>query len=915
MASVYTTNNGIELIGTGEKSGTWGNITNQNFEIIDTALDGQISIELASAGSSGSPNTVNISEGQGISDGNNRMFIFTDGASFSGDAYVKLTPNDAEKIVYIRNNFSSSSPHSIVIFQGNYDAANSYTLPRGKTAVIYFDGEGLGAVASNMFDNAHFDALNIVGNADVGGNLTVTGDVVAGDDLSLQSDGAVLNFGADNDVSLTHVADAAVRLNSDKALQFRDAAISIASSADGKLQIDSDTEVEINTTTLDINATTVDISATNFNVPPNSITLGTDTVGDYVAAVAAGDGLTRTGDANGEGHTPTLRLATAYGDDVNPYGEKGLNQVLASPATQPAIGVPAIPTFRSLVAADIPSLSISKVSGLQDALDDKLDGTGGNASSASKWQSPITLTLGTDLTGNVSFDGQSNVTLNASVVNNSHTHTISNVTGLQDALDAKFSTSGGTISGNAFVTGSSYVLGRFSVGSGNSSAHLYIHYPYYFSGTHQSYPVKPFHMGQGSTIHAHGGIAMGVDCIAGRTGNNGIYAFAAGAGAEATYDYSVAIGLNCEANQDRAVALGAFTEANGISSFAAGDNSEASGSYSIAMGYYSNSVNIGAVAIGYSTDARGLYSTSIGRDNNAVSNYCVAIGSLNTAGDTNGYLTSDQGATAIGYGNEATGQHSTALGYYTNATGSYSTSKGNQTTASGYVSTAMGYITFATGSYSTAMGYGTRATGTGSTAIGWDTEANGHYSTSMGSDINVGGDYSFGINLDSSGTSLELTQDNTMAIMGGKVGVETLAPTNTFEVNGNIKIDGVTETFGTYSTNITSSSTLTADASSSKLWRVTSSSISGNWTIDVTNINLEIGDATNLTFVVESGTGTTHIPSTFKISGTSQTIKWQGGSAPTGTGGTAPVDIYSFTVFCTGSSAYTVLGNHVSFGS
>ena len=369
MASVYTTNNGIELIGTGEKSGVWGTLTNQNFEIIDAALDGQISIELANAGSSGSPNTVNISEGLGVSDGNNRMFIFTDGASFSGEAYVKLTPIDAEKIVYIRNNFSSSSPHSIVIFQGNYDVANSYTLPRGKTAVIYFDGEGLGAVASNMFDNAHFDALNIVGNAAVGGNLTVTGDVVTGDDLSLQSDGAILNFGADDDVSLTHVADTAIRLNSDKALQFRDAGISIASSTDGKLDIDADNEVEITTTTLDINATTVDISATNFNVPPNSITLGTDTVGDYVAAVGVGDGLTRTGAANGEGHAPILSLATNYGDTKNPYGDKAINRVLASPATQPAIGAPSTPTFRSLVAADIPSLSGNKVDGGNPKID------------------------------------------------------------------------------------------------------------------------------------------------------------------------------------------------------------------------------------------------------------------------------------------------------------------------------------------------------------------------------------------------------------------------------------------------------------------------------------------------------------------------------------------------------------------
>jgi len=901
MASVYTTNNGIELIGTGEKSGTWGDITNQNFEIIDASLDGQISIELASAGSSGSPNTVNISEGQGVSDGNNRMFIFTDGASFSSDAYVQLTPNDAEKIVYIRNNFSSSSPRSIIVFQGNYDAANAYTVPRGKTAVIYFNGAGLGAVAANIFNNAHFDALNLVGNADVGGNLTVTGDVVAGDDVSLQSDGAVLNFGADDDVSLTHVADTAIRLNSDKALQFRDAAISIASSADGQLDIDADTEVEINTTTLDINATTVDISATNFNVPANSIALSTDTTGNYVASVTGGTGLSSTG--SGEGAAVTVSLSAEYGDDLNPYGNKNKNLVLATHVSNNSTP----PTFRALAAADIPSLAISKVTGLQDALDDKLDGSGGNAASASQWASPITLNLGTDLTGSVSFDGSTSpVTLNASVVNNSHTHTISNVTGLQDALDDKLDGSGGAISGNVTISG------KLSVGSTYSPSQLYVHYPSFSSSTHYLNPVKALQIGTGSTIYGHGGIAMGAGCVSGRGGGNGRYAIAAGVSCSATYDYAIAMGIGCDATQEKAVALGGHSEATGIASFAAGDSSEANGYYSIAMGYYSNSLNQGAVALGYSTDARGLYSTSIGRDNSALSNYCVAIGSYNTAGDTSGNLSADVGATAIGYSNEATAQYATALGYFTNATGQFSTSMGDQTTASGSRSTALGYVTTASGDRSTAMGAYTSATGTGSTSMGWDTEANGHYSTAMGREINVDGNYSFGIGLNNPSSEYELTQANTMAIMGGKVGVETLAPTNTFEVNGNIKIDGVTETFGTYSTSLTSSSTLTADASSSKLWRVTSS-ISGSWTIDVTNINLEIGDATNLTFVVE--VSTTHIPSTFKISGSPITIKWQGGSTPTGDTGTAPVNVYSFTVFRTGSSAYTVLGNHVSFDS
>ena len=40
MASSYTDNSGIELIGVGEQSGTWGTTTNNNLEIIDKVLNG-----------------------------------------------------------------------------------------------------------------------------------------------------------------------------------------------------------------------------------------------------------------------------------------------------------------------------------------------------------------------------------------------------------------------------------------------------------------------------------------------------------------------------------------------------------------------------------------------------------------------------------------------------------------------------------------------------------------------------------------------------------------------------------------------------------------------------------------------------------------------------------------------------------
>jgi cytoskeletal protein CcmA (bactofilin family) len=174
MPSTYTLNNGIELIGTGEQSGTWGDTTNTNLGLLDAALDGQVTITLGAAGSSGSPNALPITDGT-TSNGRNRMVVFADGGDLGATAYVQLTPNDAEKIIYIRNSLSGS--RSVILFQGTYNASNDYEVPAGTTAVVYFDGAGAGAVAANVFNNAHFDALNVVGAASIG-SLVIAGTAV-----------------------------------------------------------------------------------------------------------------------------------------------------------------------------------------------------------------------------------------------------------------------------------------------------------------------------------------------------------------------------------------------------------------------------------------------------------------------------------------------------------------------------------------------------------------------------------------------------------------------------------------------------------------------------------------------------------------------------------------------------------------
>ena len=52
------------------------------------------------------------------------------------------------------------------------------------------------------------------------------------------------------------------------------------------------------------------------------------------------------------GATPAISLASGYGDTLNPYASKTANYVLASPN-----GSAGVPTFRAVVAADIPTLN------------------------------------------------------------------------------------------------------------------------------------------------------------------------------------------------------------------------------------------------------------------------------------------------------------------------------------------------------------------------------------------------------------------------------------------------------------------------------------------------------------------------------------------------------------------------------
>ena len=117
-------------------------------------------------------------------------------------------------------------------------------------------------------------------------------------DVKLASDAAVLGFGSDNDVTLTHVHDTGLLLNGTMALQFNDASQSINAPSATVLDINATDEVEVNATLMDVNAN-LDVSGTYTGggtmttggniVIPDAGTIGSASDTDAVSITSAGN--------------------------------------------------------------------------------------------------------------------------------------------------------------------------------------------------------------------------------------------------------------------------------------------------------------------------------------------------------------------------------------------------------------------------------------------------------------------------------------------------------------------------------------------------------------------------------------------------------------------------------------------------
>ena len=189
-------------------------------------------------------------------------------------------------------------------------------------------------------------------------------------------------------------------------------------------------------------------------IAADSVALGTDTTGNYVTSVASGNYITG-GAAGSEGAALTI------GVDATP------NNTASKVVARDASGNFSAGTITAALS--------------------------GNASTASTLATSRTISLTGDVSGSTSFNGGGNVSITATVADDSHNHVISNVDGLQTALDAKYDASNPsgytTYSANQSLntTNSPSFAGLNINGNLNAVDNIYIANTFYHEGDTNTY--------------------------------------------------------------------------------------------------------------------------------------------------------------------------------------------------------------------------------------------------------------------------------------------------------------------------------------------------------------------------------------------------------------------------------------------
>lgn len=158
MASTYSTNLGLELIGNGEQAGTWGATTNNNWgDIIERAATGYLSLTVAD--SAVSPTSLTIPNGIVAGQGNGRYLYYVLTGTLTAPRDL-IIPNK-NKIYYFYNNTTGGFAVTVKV-----SGQTGVSIANGKKYVLVCNG--IDAIDALPIDMTRASNTLPVGNGGTG---------------------------------------------------------------------------------------------------------------------------------------------------------------------------------------------------------------------------------------------------------------------------------------------------------------------------------------------------------------------------------------------------------------------------------------------------------------------------------------------------------------------------------------------------------------------------------------------------------------------------------------------------------------------------------------------------------------------------------------------------------------------------
>ena len=272
----------------------------------------------------------------------------------SAKSTSSITIADADAFVVIDGTTTKQIPASdIKTYASSATAADDIATGDGAVNIVTTSG--------NITIDAQANDTDVIIKVDDNGSSVTAvtfdgseeGNAIFVNDVQLKSDGALLEFGADLDTTLTHTDGTGLTLNSTNKLAFGDTGTFIHQSSDGVLTIESDTTVDINgavvlngavtgatniTLSGELDAATLDISGNadiDGTLETDNLTIGGSqgsdgqvltSTGSGVAweAVAAGGDVSLAAENLTEGTTSSTSVTNlmTVGTDVNCDNDK-----------------------------------------------------------------------------------------------------------------------------------------------------------------------------------------------------------------------------------------------------------------------------------------------------------------------------------------------------------------------------------------------------------------------------------------------------------------------------------------------------------------------------------------------------------------------------------------------------------------